>query len=73
MENLICSNFFHCQKLIARVSFNPFQASLGYFLAWFSLSSCPQQSLKVLLLLNPMCLLKYVLNCEQNLSYFDLD
>jgi hypothetical protein len=38
-----------------------------------SLSSCPQHSLKVLLLLNLMCHLKYILNCEQNFSYFDLD
>jgi hypothetical protein len=35
---------------------------LDIFLRGFSLSSCPQQSLKVLLLLNPTCLLKYVLN-----------
>jgi hypothetical protein len=36
----------------------------------FSLSNCPQHSLKALLLLNHMCLLKYVLNCEQNVSFF---
>jgi hypothetical protein len=46
---------------------------LDIFLHGFSLSSCPQRSLKVLLLLNPTCLLKYVLNCEQNFSYFDTD
>jgi hypothetical protein len=39
----------------------------------FSLSSCPQHSLKVLLLLNPTCLLKYVFNCEHDFSYFDPD
>jgi hypothetical protein len=43
---------------------------LDIFLRGFSPSSCPQRSLKVLLLLNPMCLLKYVLNCEQNFSFF---
>jgi hypothetical protein len=37
---------------------------LYIFLCGFSLSSCPQHSLKVLLLLNPLCLLKYVLNCD---------
>jgi hypothetical protein len=31
----------------------------------FSLPSCPQHSLKVLLLLNPTCLLNYLINCEQ--------
>jgi hypothetical protein len=40
------------------------------FLRGFSLSNCPQHSLKVLLLLNPMCLLKYVLSCEYNFSFF---
>jgi hypothetical protein len=43
---------------------------LDIFLHGFNLSSCSQHSLKVLLLLNPMCLLKYVLNCEQNFSFF---
>jgi hypothetical protein len=40
------------------------------FLRSFSLSTWPQHSLKFLLLLNPMCLLNYVLNCEQNLFRF---
>jgi hypothetical protein len=36
------------------------QANLRYFLArGFSLFSCPQHSLEVLLLLNPMCLLNF--------------
>jgi hypothetical protein len=34
----------------------PAEANLGYFLVWFSLSSCPQRSLKVLLHLTPTCL-----------------
>jgi hypothetical protein len=42
---------------------------LDIFLRGFSLSSCPQPSLKVLLLLNAMRLLKYVLNCEQKFSF----
>jgi hypothetical protein len=45
---------------------------LDIFLRGFSLSSCPEHSLKVLLLLNPSCLLKYVLNCEENISNFIL-
>jgi hypothetical protein len=48
----------------------PAEANLGYCLAWFSLSSCPQHSLEALLLQNPTCLLKYLLTCEQNLSLF---
>jgi hypothetical protein len=43
---------------------------LNIFWRGFSLSSRPQHTLKVLLLLTPMCLLKYVLNCEQNSSFF---
>jgi hypothetical protein len=43
---------------------------LDIFLRGFSLSSCPQHSLKVLLLLNVTCLLKYALNCEQIFSFF---
>jgi hypothetical protein len=37
---------------------------LDIFLPGFSLSSCPQHSLKALLLLNPLCLFKYVLKCD---------
>jgi hypothetical protein len=40
------------------------------FLRGFSVFSCPQHSLKVLLLLNPTCLLKHVLNSEKNFSFF---
>jgi hypothetical protein len=40
---------------------------LDILLRGFSLSSCTQHSLKVLLLLNPTCL--YVLNCEQNFAF----
>jgi hypothetical protein len=43
---------------------------LDIFLRGSSLFSCPQQSLEVLLLLNPTCLLKCVLNCERNFSFF---
>jgi hypothetical protein len=39
---------------------HPAQAGL----CGFSHSTCPQYSLKTLLLLNPMFLLKYILNCE---------
>jgi hypothetical protein len=43
------------------------------FLSCFNLSSCSRHSLKVVLLqslvlLNPMCLLKHVLKCEQSLT-----
>jgi hypothetical protein len=58
-------------KLKSRVSFVQLKPMLDIVLQDFSLSSCPQHSQKVLLLLNPMYLLKYVLNCEQNFSYFD--
>jgi hypothetical protein len=49
------------------------QPILDIFLRGFSLSSCPQHSPKVLLLLNLICLLKQVLSREQNFSYFDPD
>jgi hypothetical protein len=39
---------------------HPAQANHGFF-SCVVLSSCPQHSL-----LNPMCLLKHVLNCKQN-------
>jgi hypothetical protein len=67
------SYLFLCQKLKSRVSLMQLKPILNIFLRSFSLSSCPQHSLKVHLLLNPTCLLKYVLNCEQNFSYFDPD
>jgi hypothetical protein len=56
-------------QLKSRVSFSQMKPILDIFLCGSSLSSCPQHSLKVLLLLNPTCLLKYVLNCEQ-VSFF---
>jgi hypothetical protein len=47
---------------------------LDIYLRGFSLSSCLQHSLKLLLLwslllLNPMCLSKHVLNCQRNFSF----
>jgi NAD-dependent dihydropyrimidine dehydrogenase PreA subunit len=42
---------------------------LDILLCGFCLSSCPQHSLKALLLLNPLWLLKYVLNPEKNFSF----
>jgi hypothetical protein len=39
------------------------------FLRGFSLASCPQHSLKVPLALYATCLLKYVLNCEEDSSF----
>jgi hypothetical protein len=68
-----CTNFFLCEKLQSITSFIQLKPILDTFLRGFSLSSCPQRSQKVLLLLNPICLLKHVLNCEQNISYFDPD
>jgi hypothetical protein len=52
-----------CQKLKSRVSLIHLKPILDIFLRGFSLSSCPQHSLKVLLLysrllLNPTCLFK---------------
>jgi hypothetical protein len=58
-------------KLKSRVSFIQLKPILDIFLRGFSLSSCPQHSLKALLLLNPMCLLKCVLDCEKHFSYLD--
>jgi hypothetical protein len=43
--------------------------SLDIVFCCFTLSSCPQYSLKALLPINPMCLLKYILNCEQNFPW----
>jgi hypothetical protein len=43
---------------------------LDIFLRGFSISICPEQSLKVLLLRYLTCLLKYVLDCEQNFFIF---
>jgi hypothetical protein len=56
-----------CQKLKSRVSFTQLKPILQIFLRSFSLSSCLRHSLEVLLPLSTMCLLKNVLNCEQNL------
>jgi hypothetical protein len=69
------SYFFLCQKPKSRFSFVQLKAILDILLRDFSLSSCPQHNLKALLLcslllLNPVCPLKYVLNCEQNCSFF---
>lgn len=41
------------------------------FLRGFSLCSCPQHTLKVLLLVNRTCV--HVLDCERNFSYFSPD
>jgi hypothetical protein len=60
LEKYHCSNFFLCQELKSRVSFIQLKPILDISLRGFSLSSCPQHSLKVLLLLNPVCVLKYV-------------
>jgi hypothetical protein len=64
-----CRYVFLCQKLKSRVSIIKPKSNLEIFLRGFSLSSDLQHSLKALLLLNA----KYVLNCEQNFSYFDPD
>jgi hypothetical protein len=53
-----CSNLILCQELKSRVSFIQLKPVLDIFLRGFSLSSCPQHSLRVLLLLNAMCLFK---------------
>jgi hypothetical protein len=53
-----------------RVSLIQFKRILDIFLCGFSLFNCPEHSLKFLLLLNPMCLLKYVLNFEENFNFF---
>jgi hypothetical protein len=51
--------------LKSRVSFIELKPILDISLRGFSLSS-----LEILLLINPTCLLKYVLNYEQNVSFF---
>jgi hypothetical protein len=43
---------------------HPAEYSLGYFLAWFLVLPAALNSLKVLLHLNAVCLLKYALYCE---------
>jgi hypothetical protein len=48
---------------------HPAQASLGYFLAWF-LSAASLYSVQKFSSSIPMRFLKYVLNCEQNFSFF---
>lgn len=45
-----CSNFFLCQEMKSRVSFSQLNPILDIFMRGFSLFSCPEQSLKVLLL-----------------------
>jgi hypothetical protein len=47
---------------------HPAQVNFGF--RGSRLSSRPRHSPKVLVLLNPICLLKHVLNCEQNSSFF---
>jgi hypothetical protein len=56
----------------SRVSFIQLKTILDIFLHGFSLSSSPHHSLRAILLLNLKCLLKYVLNCKQNISFFIL-
>jgi hypothetical protein len=80
MENLVTQvvlmktkNTYITAEICSSVrSWNPGQLKpiLDIFLCGFSLSSCPQNSLKVLLLLNPTRLLKYVINHEQNYAIF---
>jgi hypothetical protein len=72
-KKISCSNIFLCHKLKCRVSFVQLKPILDIFLLGSSLSSCSEHSLKLLLLLNATCLLKYVLNCEQHFSCFGLD
>jgi hypothetical protein len=55
--------------LKSRVSFIWLKPVLNNFLRGVSVSNCHQHSLKVLLLLNAVCLLKYVLKCEQSFSF----
>jgi hypothetical protein len=62
-------------KMIKKISLQQFLPQseaeiqgLFHLLRGFSLSSCPQHSLKVLLLLNATLLMKYVLNCEEHIS-----
>jgi hypothetical protein len=64
------SSFFLCQELKSRVSSIQLKSLLDIFLFGFSLTCCPQRSLKVLLLKNATCFLKSVVNCEQNFSFF---
>jgi hypothetical protein len=56
----------------------PAQTNLGYFLAWFQslhLPSVQSESPHALIPLAPKTHVsfKYVLNCENNFSYFDPD
>jgi hypothetical protein len=61
--------------LISRVSFIKVEPILDIFLCGVSPSSCPQHSLKVLLLLNHMCVesMYSTVNRIVHFSYFDPD
>jgi hypothetical protein len=70
--------FLPLSEAETRVSFIQLKPILGIFLFGFSLSIYPQHSLKALwlelfLLLNPVCPLKYVPNCEHNFSFLYFD
>jgi hypothetical protein len=63
INNRVLLQYFMCQKLKSKVSCIELKPVFDFILRSFSL-----------LFLNPMCPLKYVLNCEKkSLSYFDLD
>jgi hypothetical protein len=56
-----------------QVPFIQLKPILYIFLCGFSLSSCPQHSLRVVFPLKRKRLLEYVTNFEHNSSYFDPD
>jgi hypothetical protein len=69
--------FLNYKKLKSRLFYIQLKPILDIFLRGFSLSSYPQHSTKVLLFesllrLNPTCLLKHVLKCEQNFVIFHI-
>jgi hypothetical protein len=56
IKTITAAIFYFCQQLKSVVTFIQRKPILGILLRGFSLSSCPQHSMKVLFLLNPMCL-----------------
>jgi hypothetical protein len=72
-RKILLQQFLPLSEAEIQVSFIQVKPVLGVFLLGLSLSSCPQHSLKALFFLNPLFLLKYFINCEQNFSYLDLD
>jgi hypothetical protein len=74
-KNRSLQQFLPLSEAEIRDLLHPSQANLRYFLTWFhsrqllsTQSECPLALIP--LAPNPTCLLKYVLSCEENFSFF---